>query len=228
MPAPGNGAAASQVKPEQKRDQLRRVYQSAALRNATHLREFLAFVGDLAIKGDSDGATEYDIATRVFGRPEGFDPAGDTIVRTQAYRLRQKLKEYYEGEGARDAILLELPKGSYIPTFTVRNVAQDTPAVQPAHRPSKMRTTAALGLVTILALATGYWIGARASGTSQIESTLVQSFWRNFLGEGDALVGYTNQVFLVDEDGNKFLVPSGPLDERGAEASIELSNRVLR
>ncbi len=37
----------------------------------------------------------------------------DAIVRVEATRLRAKLREYYDGEGSRDAVRLEVPKGSY-------------------------------------------------------------------------------------------------------------------
>ena len=216
------------MKAEQKRAQLRRVLQSPAIQNAQHLHDFLEFVGDRAIEGTGGSVTEYHIATQVFNRPESFDAANDTIVRTQAYRLRQKLKDYYGGEGANDPILLELPKGKYILTFTLRADDQVAPAVLPdAPRGNPWAMAGVLAIAAALLLAAGYWLGARNAGTSRLESEVLQSFWKRFIGDGgDALIGYTNQVLLVDEGGNKFLVPPGPVDERGVEAVAELSNRL--
>ena len=57
----------------------------------------------------------------VFDRPSSFDPRTDTIVRVEARRLRSKLKEYYETHGQHDAVLIEFPKGSYVPTFLRSN-----------------------------------------------------------------------------------------------------------
>jgi hypothetical protein len=37
----------------------------------------------------------YDVALEVFGRPETFDPTVDPVVRVEAGRLREKLREYY-------------------------------------------------------------------------------------------------------------------------------------
>ena len=54
-----------------------------------------------------------------FRRKPDFDPKTDPIVRVQVYRLRQKLKEYYELEGAQESILVEIPKGHYLPKFEV-------------------------------------------------------------------------------------------------------------
>ena len=54
-----------------------------------------------------------------FRRKPDFDPKTDPIVRVQVYRLTQKLKEYYELEGAQESILVEIPKGDYLPKFEV-------------------------------------------------------------------------------------------------------------
>jgi serine/threonine protein kinase len=60
------------------------------------------------------------LGIEVYQRASSFDPQIDTIVRTEARRLRSKLKQYYESEGINDPILIEVPKGSYAPTFRKR------------------------------------------------------------------------------------------------------------
>ena len=67
--------------------------------------------------GTTEGLKEYTIGVEAFGRKQDFDPKTDTIVRVQIHRLRQKLKEYYDAEGSRDPILIEIPKGHYLPSF---------------------------------------------------------------------------------------------------------------
>src|SRR5438067_2417961 len=69
------------------------------------------------------------IATEVLGRPAGFDPQSDSTVRVQAGRQRVKLAEYYAQEGTNDPVLVEIPKGSYALTFTLR------PSKSPASHP---------------------------------------------------------------------------------------------
>ena len=44
--------------------------------------------------------------------PETFDPITDPLVRIEAARLREKLREYYGTEGQSDAIHIDLPKGT--------------------------------------------------------------------------------------------------------------------
>src|ERR1017187_3087560 len=105
---------------QEKRPQVRRIVGSAAFRNAIVLQRFLEYVTSKSFDRDIEGISEYAIAAQVFGRPADFDPSSDTIVRTHAYRLRGKLKEYYESEGIDDRVLLEIPKGHYVPAFALR------------------------------------------------------------------------------------------------------------
>ena len=59
---------------------------------------------------------EHRIGSEVFGRGNEFDPQADTIVRTQAHRLRAALAAYYSAEGREDPVVIEFAKGSYVPT----------------------------------------------------------------------------------------------------------------
>ena len=59
----------------------------------------------------------YTIATEALGRDDNFDPQIDPIVRVEAGRLRYALEHYYSNGGAGDPVVIELPRGSYVPTF---------------------------------------------------------------------------------------------------------------
>jgi serine/threonine-protein kinase len=83
---------------------------------------FLQFTVEKALAGASSTLKEYAIGLEVFDRDSSFDPRIDPIVRVEARRLRTKLKQYYETEGASDAILLDYPKGQYAPVFSQRIV----------------------------------------------------------------------------------------------------------
>lgn len=99
------------------RAQVRRISESAAFRQSERRQNFLRFIVDEALAGRADRLKGYVIATEVFGRPASFDPQIDPIVRIEAGRLRDKLHEYYATEGRSDPVLIDLPKGSYVPTF---------------------------------------------------------------------------------------------------------------
>jgi serine/threonine-protein kinase len=99
------------------RDALERVLRSPSFVNAGRLSRMLRFVVERTLEGQGDGLKEYLLGVEVFDRPTEFDPRLDSIVRVEARRLRAKLAEYYDGEGAADAIRFRLAKGGYVPTF---------------------------------------------------------------------------------------------------------------
>jgi tetratricopeptide (TPR) repeat protein len=57
------------------------------------------------------------IAIEVIGRQPDYNPKLDPVVRTEARRLRARLSEYYEDSFASDQIVIELPKGGYVPVI---------------------------------------------------------------------------------------------------------------
>jgi hypothetical protein len=57
---------------------------------------------------------------RRLGRRSDYDPATDNIVRVRAHELRQQLDKYFNTEGAREPVIVSIPKGSYVPVFTRR------------------------------------------------------------------------------------------------------------
>lgn len=102
---------------EQSQRQMQRIVHSAAFRNAHTLQQLLQFLVAQAYGPEAETLKEYTIGVGAFSRPEDFDPKIDPIVRVQIHRLRQKLKEYYGAEGRHDPILIDIPKGNYLPTF---------------------------------------------------------------------------------------------------------------
>jgi tetratricopeptide (TPR) repeat protein len=109
--------AIREVAPESVRAQVARIAASRTFQNAPVLRHFLDHITDYAVSGKTDQLKEYALGVDVFARGTSFDPRVDTIVRVQARRLRAKLEEYYRVEGQADAVILELPKGHYVPGF---------------------------------------------------------------------------------------------------------------
>ena len=49
---------------------------------------------------------EYLIGTEVYERNPSYNPSEDSIVRSEARRLRRKLNEYYESVGKDDSIFI--------------------------------------------------------------------------------------------------------------------------
>ena len=105
------------------RELLQRILTSTEFRRATRLRDFLQYVVDRKLADSSQEVTEIFIGQRVFGRPPSYNPSEDSIVRTEARNLRQRLDRYFAGEGCNEPILLEIPKGGYLPVFRLRDIA---------------------------------------------------------------------------------------------------------
>ena len=121
-------------------EQLSRILRSDEFVNAGRLSQLLTFVVERALLGTEDAVSEYDVAFGVFGQPSSFDPDKNSIVRTNAKRLRLKLEGYYAASGKSDPILIDLTKG-YLPKFSWRVVeVPDVPVLPVATDPPKVKT----------------------------------------------------------------------------------------
>jgi adenylate cyclase len=98
-----------------------RILTSHKFRNSQVLAVFLRFVVDETLAGRMNEIKEYTIGIKALGRSADFNPQADAVVRIHAGRLRRLLNEYYATEGAADLVLIEIPKGSYIPVFKCRS-----------------------------------------------------------------------------------------------------------
>src|SRR5689334_7186704 len=115
---------------------LERILRSRCFEHATRASDFLRFVVDKTLAGDGRELKGYTIAIHVFGRSADFDAKSDPLVRVEALRLRQRLTEYYAGEGAEERVRLELPRGGYAlkATFASPPAASGAAAPAPALR----------------------------------------------------------------------------------------------
>lgn len=96
---------------------LEKILTSPQLVNSPNLRNFLRFIVEKTLAGEAAEIKGYTVATQVLGRKADFDPNLDPIVRIQAGRLRRALEQYYRVQGKSDAVVIDVPKGSYVPVF---------------------------------------------------------------------------------------------------------------
>ncbi len=113
------------------REQLDRIVNSGPFLQSRRRQRFLEFLVTETLAGRGERLKGYSLALEVFDRPETFDPIVDPIVRIEAARLREKLREYYEADGQSDPIRIELPKGSYTPHIAFRQRATVGPRPSP-------------------------------------------------------------------------------------------------
>ena len=94
-----------------------RVIASPAFQRSNRLRDLLRHIAERTIRGQANELTEQHIGQVVFGKPADYSPNEDSSVRVHARQLRLKLHEYFDGDGRGEALVLEIPKGSYAPIF---------------------------------------------------------------------------------------------------------------
>jgi hypothetical protein len=111
------------------RQQLARILESPSFQGSKRCQEFLQYVVDQALVGQFTALKERVIGAEVFGRPAGYETSGDAIVRVKANEVRKRLAQYYQDTGGAEVLRIDLPAGSYIPTFTWLDAKGTAPVV---------------------------------------------------------------------------------------------------
>jgi TolB-like protein/Flp pilus assembly protein TadD len=137
------------------RRHLDRILSSAGFARNERLSRFLRFVIEQHLDGRDGELKESLIGIEVFGRAPGYDAKKDPIVRTEASRLRSRLSEYYLGEGKSDPLVIELPKGGYVPVF--RSLADDHSEASTRQFRNVRVIVAGIAAVLMIAAALGWW-----------------------------------------------------------------------
>jgi TolB-like protein len=102
------------------RDELSRILNSSMFVQSDRLSRFLRFTVETTLAGEPKIMKEYLIGTEVYHRPPSYNPSDDSIVRSEARRLRRKLKEYYDSVGKDDSVFIYYQPGSYVPVIRTR------------------------------------------------------------------------------------------------------------
>lgn len=202
-----------------------RLINSHSLRGSESLCKLLQYLAKQALDHPGEPPKEYQIATEVYGRRADFDPQSDSTIRVQAGRLRQKLSEYYLGEGAADPVMVRLPKGSYHLSFEYRSAtAQPARSQMAPAEPNRLRqsvpqfwrlATITLSVVLVIALiAVGVLWTRRppaATVTSPAPANLaLRTFWAPFIsGPEEPWAIFSNAHFVGrPETGMRYVDPA--------------------
>lgn len=148
-------AVMAPVPQELVKEALDKLLASRHFRNAPSACRFLQYVVETTLDGQGDEIKEYRIGVDVFDRGDEFDPKIDTIVRVEGSRLRKRLAEFYQQEGASDPVRIEIPRGTYQPVFHVQPATVDVvpiPSPVPASNPSETDWKR-IGAIALLAVA---------------------------------------------------------------------------
>jgi len=181
--------------------ELDRVLHSDTFRNSPSLRRLLKYLADKTLRGEADQLKEYTIGVDAFGKPPTYDTRGDSIVRLQVSRLRQRLADYYQGEGGHDPLTVDLPKGHFGVSFTPRSSVSEEmpdadlaiPLVRRGLRASRL--VVALAVVATIATALGAWSAIALWHTQQQLASVrrswtpeLEALWAPFLTANRPLI----------------------------------------
>jgi hypothetical protein len=186
-----------------------KIVSSQHLKSSPRLCQFLQYVAECAIRESPEEATEQQIGIRVFGRPPGYNSSEDSIVRTHARLLRQKLEAYFAQEGKDEQFIVEMPKGHYLPIFvhrTERLTASEHPHVHAIEdgRPSfnlgeTIRKHFKLAIaLTLVMLAAVVLLIEKPWRRSTAGDSAVDTFWHPYLTGDPPIVIFSNALFKGD------------------------------
>lgn len=148
---------------EQPEDLVHRVATSTTFEKSPRLRAFFLHVCRCALEEKPEEATEQQIGIYVYGRPPGYNPNDDNIVRSQARVLRMKLEHHFANEGKDESVVITIPKGQYLPVFEPRyQEPLPLPQVPPPAPPKAVRSrwmmVAPAAFLALAVLVLGYFL----------------------------------------------------------------------
>lgn len=168
------------------------ILASSGFAASPRLQALLRYVVGATLDGQAERLKEFSIAVDVFARPPAFDPRFDSIVRTQASRLRKQVAGYYRKEGAGDPIRIDIPPGGYVAVFSrvdakaiasvkaaepaapvaLDRVAVAPAAVTPRRRALAPRTFIMAGMLGAATLALGAIVGVVVTSRTSVAGDL--------------------------------------------------------
>jgi hypothetical protein len=94
-----------------------RIAASPGFQKSARLRELLFYITEQSLQRHVSQLTEHEIGRAIFGKPADYSPLDDSSVRVHARQLRLRLHEYFDSIGRSEPLVVEIPKGSYVPVF---------------------------------------------------------------------------------------------------------------
>ena len=209
------------------RELLLRVAGASHFEKSKRLRDLLLYLGDRALQNPHCTLHEQEIGVDVLGRQPDYDTSHDTLVRVSVSQLRKKLHEYFTTEGHDEAVIIEIPKGSYVPVFRPR--PDEFPPEPATWRHNPIFRARAMGLIAGLAFAALVF-----AIYSLVEARLhhgpkprpaVDAFWSQVFGNGQTTYLVLADVNLLEYE--NLIGHSVPLPEYEAHEFEQFAERYL-
>ena len=202
---------------------LGRLLESPQLKRSARLRQLLLYVGERALQSNPVAIHEQEIGVHVFGRTTSYDTSLDNIVRVNATELRKRLESYFTTEGADEQVVLNIPRGTYTPSFSRRHLSAEiqssmgtaiSESVPLFLRPSSVAQRSAFSQQAVLILLTGalvliaacaFLLWQNATLRQRLEpwksEPAIADFWSGFLApDRDLDIVVADTSFALAED----------------------------
>jgi len=114
------------------REQLDRLLTHPLFSNSKRYPVLLAHTVEQTLKGNAAELKERSIGIEVFGRSPSYDANADPVVRITAGEVRKRLMQYYYDSSHDGELIIELPSGSYVPSFRAPEPAPQFESPAPA------------------------------------------------------------------------------------------------
>lgn len=158
-------------------EELDALVSSHHFRGSKRYPAMLKYVVTAAIDGRAPELKERTLGVEVFGRDPEYDTNADPVVRISAGEVRKRIAQFYHENGHGAKLEIELPVGSYLPEFRLREpevseaqsgIGVEKPAsteYQP-HKGSRRYLIAALAAIAVLSVAAAFGMFAYHKVTS--------------------------------------------------------------
>lgn len=117
------------------REQLKRLLAHPLFTNSKRYPVLLAYTVEQSLNGNASELKERTIGVEAFGREPTYDVNLDPVVRTTAAEVRKRLIQYYYNSDHAGELIIELPVGSYVPSFREPATLQAGSAAEPVSAP---------------------------------------------------------------------------------------------
>ncbi len=189
--------------PEHIREQLDHITHSSAIGRSGNYKELLRYLVECELANIEQGSSsntpkEFDIASSIFPKKQGYAPGEDSSVRVYVSNLRKKLKDYYSSLNTAPPFCIEIPKGGYRVVFAAPPAKANTKE----HSKPRMPLSYALAALLLISIAINgiQWFTDHKQAEPALESALQSHpLWARFNQNDKPVLLVMGDLYIFSE-----------------------------
>ncbi len=167
-------------RPEEVREQLRRILVHPTFVRSKNISKLLQTIVTQTSENQPGALKEVALASLLHSDKD-YNPSEHSNIRVEVSNLRKKLDHYYTSDGVRDAVLICIPRGSYVATFEYKSTEYKTVDYQrPGSKKFLLRSLALAGVTLLIVLAAFL---SRTATTPRFKQPVQLTFGDGFTAE---------------------------------------------